>query len=493
MEFGILIKNTSYLASAKILKFFTGIIRSKLIAILLGTAGIGIVSQLQFITLKMTQFTLLGMSDGLVKQIAENRDNSDFDKKFKDSIKSYVIILLIVSLISIVLILTFSKQLTIYVFGNIKYYNYFIIGLVTFPILIINTISYAILKGFKEIKYIARGELIIIGINFLFFIPLLYFFGLSGAVISVTLSFLSALVVNNYFARKKILTRLNISINSIIHAKAQRENIKELFVFAGFGVTTGVVLIFSEIASRSIVIEHLGIESLGLYGPVMSWGSLFSGFILPSIYTYLLPRFCKVKSNKEIVGILNDVLRMVSFGMIPLILIGIPIRYTIIPIFYSNEFLQAGDYLPWHFIGILFYLWMASFTQVFTPTGRIKIYGIFVIIMALIDLSVVYLFVPIIGLYGWMLKFIVSPVIFFIFYFFYFKKTIQFSFNRANKLIMLYILLAGIFLSILPKANILMGIVIGLLLFLAIWFLLRKNEKKFILIKIGYLYQKIKK
>ena len=154
-------------------------------------------------------------------------------------------------------------------------------------------------------------------------------------------------------------------------------------------------LLFSDTLTRSIVVTQLGINKLGVYSPVITWAGLFTGFILPSIGTYLYPRFGEAKSNYEVIGVLNDAIRFVTLMMIPFLLLSIPIRFQIIPLFYSKQFITAGDYLPWHFLGTLFYLWMYVFTQAMTPTGRIKMQGILVIIMCIVDLSTVYFLVPI--------------------------------------------------------------------------------------------------
>src|ERR1035438_293666 len=199
MELKILLRNTSYLVVTKVIKFIVGIISTKMIAIFLGTLGAGIIAQLSQLTGSISQFTLLSMNDGLVKQIAESdKNDKGFNQVFATLIKSYIAIISIVLVFALALSFYFSKELTILFFGDIKYYNYCIIGLASFPILIINSISYAILKGFKQIKYIARSELIVIIINILFFIPLIYIWGLIGAVIYITISLLTILMVNHY-------------------------------------------------------------------------------------------------------------------------------------------------------------------------------------------------------------------------------------------------------------------------------------------------------
>ena len=451
MELKILVKNTSYLVSTKIVTFLVGIIRSKLVAVFLGTVGAGIIGQLLNIVQQMSSFTLMGVNDGLVKQIAENRDRKDFVNKLAYLLKSYIAIIASFATVCLIFLFLFSKEITIYVFGDLKYFNYYIIGLISFPVLIINSISFALLKSHKEIKYIARSEVIVVVCNFIFFVPLIYLWGIKGAVIFVPLSLITILIVNNYYARVKVLKRYSLLTKDIFSASINKKAIKELFVFAGVGLTAGVSVIVSEIACRSIVVTKLGIDQIGIYSPLIAWAGLFTGFILPSVSTYLYPRFSEAKSNEEVSGVLNDVLRLVSFLMIPVLFLSIPIRYQIIPLFYSKEFISAGIYLPWHFIGILFNLWMYPLALVLTPTGRIKTYGVLVFIMSILNFAVVYYFVPLYGLYGWMLKFLISPILFFVFYFYYLRKEINFRIENRNKYIMIYTLVISLLIIAIEK------------------------------------------
>jgi len=427
------------------------------------------------------------MNDGLVKQIAENKSEKGFSEKLASLIKSYTIVVLIILIPSILLLFIYSEKLTIYILGDISYHKYYLFGLISFPILVFNSISYALLKGFKQIKYIARSEIIIIGINFLFFIPLIYYFGILGGVIHVGFSFITILIANNYFARKKVLSNFNFNIKDIFNAPISIKSIKELFVFAGFGLTSGLALVISEIVTRSIVVTKLGVDQMGIYSPIMAWAGLFTGFILASFNTYLFPRYSEEKSNQKITNIVNDVLRLSTLIFIPLISLAIPLRLVIIPLFYSKDFIEAAQYLPWHFVGLLFYIWMYPLALVLTPKGRIKHYGIFVVLMCFLDIIVVYFSVPIIGLYGWMLKFIISPILFFIIYLAYLYNFIVLRINKKNILLMSYALCIPFVLLLVEKfftKNIAVNTLFGLLIILFTLFNLSKEEWLFILRKI---------
>ncbi|WP_158254412.1 polysaccharide biosynthesis C-terminal domain-containing protein [Tenacibaculum sp. SG-28] len=169
---------------------------------------------------------------------------------------------------------------------------------------------------------------------------------------------------------------------------------------------------------------------------------------MPSFSTYLYPRFCELKSDKELSALLNDAIRLGTFSIFPLLLIGIPYKDFFIELFYSNKFLAASKYLPLHFIGVAFYVWYYVFSQSMTPRGKIKQHGIFLVLYFTLDMLVTYIFVNDIGLYGWMLKHMISPFVFFWVYYFYSRKYLKFSFHKNNIVLIFYLLFSATILIV---------------------------------------------
>jgi O-antigen/teichoic acid export membrane protein len=486
MELKTLIKNTYHLASARMVKFILGLFRAKLNALFLGTIGMGITSQILYTTTMFSNFTLLGMNDGIVKQIASCKEDKSLRDQILNTLKSYFVIVFVTSAIVVALSLIFSERLTIYFFGESKYFIYYLVCVASFPILIFNSISFALLKSFKSIQKIAKAELLATVLSFFLFVPMVYFLHLTGAVSVLVLTLVIKFIFNHLYSKKDVLDKFSISYSDVFRSgKIVRADINELIMFAGYGLSIGVYQMITEVVSRAYVIKILGIDKLGLYAPNLSWGGLFSGMMLPTIFTYLYPRFSEAKKDIEINGVLNDVFRLVTFAMTPFLFGGIAFRKIVIPLFYSNEFIEAANYLPGHFLGILFTMWMYSFTQVFTPTGRIRIYVFFLFIMYTINVAIIYFLVPQIGLYGWMLRFIVTPVIFFAVFYLYLHKAISFQFDVDNRKIMLYVVSTGLLLYWLTEQNAIGGYVLGIILIVIVWFFLRESEKRQIVSKMA--------
>ena len=476
----------------KAVKFLVGIVSTKLIAVILGPEGSGIISQLQNILLNISVFANGGLTDGMVKQLSNANSNKLDSDEISKIIKTYAITIGITTLLVFVLGYLYSSQLTQYVFGNQKYHSYFLIGFTGLPILILSSSSFALLKANKNFKSIMYAEIMIVIMNFILFSCLIFFFKLIGAVIHITLSYFVTFLVYRSFAKREVLKKIGINFRSIIKTAFSQKYFRELFTFFSISIIVGFTSVIMDVSTRSIVATQLGIVQIGLYSPIVAWASLFTSFILPSLGIYLFPRLAETKSNIEITSVVNDVFRLMTFILIPFILIAITSRKFLIPLFYSNEFNNASIYLPFHFVGIFFTVWCYIFIQTFTPTGRIKKYFPIVIFQNLLDFSVVYLFVPIWGLGGWLMRFTITPLIMFVFYYIYWHIEIEFRFSKENFILFFYVIFSASAILIF-RNNLILSIVTSVISLTLLWFIMKKQERKYIISKLPFLNFVIKK
>jgi O-antigen/teichoic acid export membrane protein len=489
MELKILAKNTVLLASPKVVKFAVGILRAKFIAIFLGTTGAGIIDQLHYTISQVRTITLSSLPDGMVKLIAE-QNGIQFDlKKIAGIIKTYILMVIPLTILMTILGYVFADEITMYVFGEIKFKFYFQIGFIAFPVTILTTTLRAPLKAFKEIKSFAIAEIAIILINIIIFIPLIYFFKIPGGVIYVTLSFITSFFVTFSLMRKNVMKKYNIKFSDIKSAIFSKFYFRQLIAYMGVGVIGGTYFIFTEIATRAIVVNELGIDKLGIYSPITRWAGLFVGFILPSVYTYLYPRLSESKSNDEIIKVINSVIRLITFVALPFIIIGISIREWIIPLFYSLEFIEATIYLPFHFSTLIFFIWSSILSQLFYATGRLKSYLIFGLIINSISLAVVYFLVPSVGLYGYLAKFIIIPLITMVTYFLFWRYEIKLKIEKENIKIMVYAILCSVLLVVFKDFEVYLQL-LSVALISTLYVLLKKEEKDFILKKLKGIFKR---
>ena len=109
---------------------------------------------------------------------------------------------------------------------------------------------------------------------------------------------------------------------------------------------------------------------------------------------------------------------------------------------------------------MLFVIWSSIFAQIFWPTGRLKHQFIFVIIINVLSLGLIYYFVPIYGLYGYLIKFTIVPLLTVLMYFVFWRKRIKFRFKKENITIMLFGLLCSVLLLLLKDSMIYLQILL---------------------------------
>lgn len=487
------LKSISYLVSARMVKFIIGLIKSKLSALWLGTEGVGIIAQFNFTSQRIADFTLLSMNHGLVKQIAERKENENFHSEFIDILKTYTFIVIIIAFFSSALLYLFSKPLTIYFFGDSKYYYFFLITTITVPVLILNSLSFGVLKAFRTFKIISRNDITAIILSLLLFVPLAYFYRINGAVIALVVGIFIAFILNGYHSRVKILKMYQITYSQIIKGHFRRNYFNELLLFAGVGLLLGLYSIFADVTVRSLLIKQSGVERFGIYSPVVAWASIFTGFLLPSIYTYLAPRFAETKSDEEINGIINYFLRISTFILIPFVLFGISLRSFLIPFFYSKEFIEAANYLPGHFIGIVFLVWMGIFSQVLTPKGYIKVNAIIMFFLYSIKLVCAYYFIPALDLYGYMLINIIPNIAIFFVYLFVLRSIFNLRISKNNILLMFYAIIVFLVTYSLGHFGFFYSMLFTAIVFIGAFFFMNLEEKNYLISKYESLKTKIDK
>jgi len=493
-NFKSLVKNTVLLGGARFVELITSLVKVKLSAVILGVTGLGVFNQLNFLSENLSAFTLLRIGDGLTKQIAESVDKEGLRLTLLVALKSYICLLLLFLIISVGVVTFFAQEVTVYVFGESKYFNYFLIALCTLPLLVVNSIPLSVMRGFGDMSTIARSRVIVALLNICHVVPLIYFYELDGAAFSVFLSYLVQMIVNIYLLKKLYFSEFDIKLVDILRASIVKKYFRELLSFSIFGLTIGLYLVVSEFICRGIVVSNLGVKAIGLYSPNLMIAALFTGFLVPALTTYLYSKLCNSKNNSEISDLLNDGMRLATFALMPLLFFAIPYKTLAVSILYTSEFFESLAYLPFHLLGVIFQVWFNVLSQSMSSTGRIKQHGYFRFFYLSLDIAVTYYFVINWGMIGWLLKHIVSPFVFYFIYMIYIKRNMQFSLKVRNLAAMIYLLSASMVLIIVERYVTIGEILnygLGPVLFVSGIFLLDKTEKEMLRNKFVLVLKKL--
>ena len=421
---------------------FSSYIRIKIIAVLIGVSGIGIFGQFQNLYSLLIFVSPLGLSQGITKIIAEKRSNPSFNLSY--FISDLLKILLSSGLILSPFFIIFSDELSSFLVNDSQYYYFSYIFVVFLFIINLFTLFDSVIKGIERLNLYSKIIIISSLISLIISIPLIYLFGLTGAVISLGLNYLFYFIVSLYFLiRLKLVYLSDIKIFSKFH---YLENYKILFLIGISFVVAGFLNQLSFILVRKLTIDYFGYFHAGIIQSIFTISVNYFGILFAVFPTYLFPKYVKVNTPAESNEFINKVLSLI----IPLIILSILIIYLfknpIINILYSNDFMQAASLFKFQLIGELFKSLSWTFALWYIPKAKLNFYLLSEIIffisfigiyfIALVYFNVDYNFASI--------SYSFSYFVIFVFNYIIYKR--QFKFKAVNNNI--FIFLIGISLII---------------------------------------------
>lgn len=470
-----LTKNTFILASPKFVQFFIRIVRAKINAILIGTEGVGIVNQLQSVNNKLGGFSTLSLNVGAKKLIVSNNNEENKDS-IPHIITLFTILIIGLTFITYILGFIFYEKIGDFFLGE-EATKYFLIVFIFFPLIPLTTISRTVLGSLQRFKYLAKGELITIIIAFITYLPLIYYLGIQGAVINISITICLGLIVLSYFGFIKTAKKLNMKLFALKGFKIRKKHLKELGSISGISSILGIYGVVVELVIRGLIVNSMGIQSIGIYTPIIAWSGFFSSLFLPSLFEYIFPKYGMCKTNEEIINVANNAFRLLTFLIIPFILFIIPLKKILLLLLYSEDFLEASIYLPLHFIGILFWTWMRILKQIFVPTGKIKTLIPFAFAEETLYLLVILLFIDKIGLWAWAMRFSIIPLILFLAFIIFLVKEINFKIKKENYLLMIYGVATCFLISIISDITV-YSFIPSIVFILSLYFFTKATERK---------------
>ena len=166
---------------------FFNLIRAKVLAVVLGAGGTGIIGLYTSTALFINSLFGLGIRSSAVRQVAVAAANND-DYYVKKTVKTLRITVVITSLVAALLVILFSERLSELTFDNKEHIG----GIMALSIVVllsgISDGQFALLQGLRKIKDLAKSKI-------------------AGAVLSSIIGIILILVFNPIFN-----FRLNVSI-----------------------------------------------------------------------------------------------------------------------------------------------------------------------------------------------------------------------------------------------------------------------------------------
>ena len=403
-----ILRATSIFGATQFIQILVGLLRSKLVALFVGTTGMGLNSiYMSSIWIFITIFGM-GVNLSVVKDLSKAFDVKDW-QLFSKIVMTFKHLLLFLGIIGMLFVIAFSPILSYWCFNDTKHmFSFCFLSLVVLFTLLSQG-NIAIFVSSRRIKTTALCSLYSSIVSLLVAVPFFYFLRIDGIVPGIVFSTISNYLITFYFAK-------GIKLESSSLSFSEQIAFSKSFIKLGLAMVVGGLLTSIANYLLNLSISKLGgLSDLGLYSAGFTITLQALSMIFASMSSDYFPRLsaaidCRDRMNRTI----NEQSEIVLLLATPILSLFMLLAPLVVRILLSEEFLPVTSFVRILCVGMLlraasYALGYASFAK-----GDKKIYLIIEGIYAnfanlLLAVSMYYLW----GLYGMAWSFVINYILYY--------------------------------------------------------------------------------
>lgn len=330
-SYGHVLKYTGIFGGVQGLNILLGLVRNKLVALLLGPAGMGLVALYTSAICFISQASNLGISFSGVKYISEVFESGDEEK-----IRRYVNVIrtwsLVCALAGMLVCMAFGLLVSGYIFPGDDHTVHFLCLSPIIAFMAITGGETAILKGIRQLKNLAVIQVVTVVMSIIITVPIYYFFGVWGIIpVLVMMAFVTMVATLNYSLRAYPLQ---------VHGKWWELGGGAGMVRLGLAfIISGIMGSGAEIVIRSYLKINANFDTIGLYNAGYVLTVTYAGMVFSAMDSDYFPRLSSIShdlngmalsANRQI-----EVSLLIISPMLAVLTIALPL---IMPLLYSSSF-----------------------------------------------------------------------------------------------------------------------------------------------------------
>lgn len=354
-----IIKVFSFTSLSTLVKMLTGFISVKVVAVIIGPAGVALVGQLNnFASIIMT-LANGGITSGVTRNIAAFKDKDDVVKSY---IGTSVKITLCLSAVCGTLLVIFSRYLSNLILHTDEYPYVFVIFGATLFFYALNTLVMAIINGYKYFRLYVKismiSSIVGLGISLLLVSAL----GVSGALVNAVTSQTFIFIVTMIFLWKNKMTFVSFQW---LFAQFDYSKMLNLLKFSLMTLVTAFCTPMVQLVIRNHIINTMSIEMAGCWEGMNRLSGMYLMVITSSFGVYYMPRLAELNDPNSIKHEILTAYKVI----IPCLLLGFTFIYFmrnfIINVLFSSDFYKMKDLFLWQLLGDFFKItsWLLAYVM----------------------------------------------------------------------------------------------------------------------------------
>ena len=363
------LKVFSFNSIVVIVKLLTSFIVSKVSAIYLGPSGYAIVGNLKNVLQGVLGISTSGFESGLIKYIAENKNDK---KQLNVVVTSAFILSISISIILGLFIFLFSNQLSISVLKDASLAFVFKYLALFLPLISLNFLVVYILNGLQKFKLYSILIIIANALNALTTVLFVYFYNLAGALLASVLFPLISFIVSLLI--KEVRT---LFVDAIVHfEKVSITFFKTISTYILMATYSTILISLCYLFIRNRIILNFGTDTAGLWEAMNKLSSFYMMFFSSLFTLYLLPLLALNKTVTGYVSIMRTFFKYLIPFVSGLFLAILLFRVFIINVVLTNEFELIEQFFYLQLLGDFIKIIAFSFAYQFHAKKMISSYFI---------------------------------------------------------------------------------------------------------------------
>lgn len=434
-----IVKSTALFGGVKVVEVLITIIRTKIVAAILGPEGVGIQAIFNSTLASINQFSSLGIFQSSVREISQAHESGSETEisRIVQIVKRWI---WLVGLIGALICGCCAKWFSEFTLGNSDYTWQFVMLAFALLFWALSSGNITIMQGRRQLTYLARASLIGASLSLVVTIPLYYFFGVMGIAPALIVGYLSTFLVNSYY------------VNKIKLAPIDKLSLKDAFSGGMSIVKLGIILMFSNglmtiftFITNAFISNYGNISDVGLFQAafVITYGNLI---ILVAIMTAdYYPRLSAVCNDEERVRmIVNQQTELLVLIIAPVSILLIILAPIAVRFLYTKEFLEVVPMVRCMSIALIFRVVWHSLSYIVLAKGDKKVYFIYDALIGnginfILNIGCYYFF----GLFGLGVSFLIGAISMVVILYIVTKVKYNFKYMASvHKLFLVYILLS---------------------------------------------------
>ncbi len=354
------LKALSVFGSLEVINMACAVIRTKLVALWIGAAGVGVISLFNSTMEMLRQVLLLNMRTGAVRDIAAA------DEAGRGVVcKATTRLGLIIGIVSSIIVAALSPLLSRVTFGTYDYtWAFAVLSLTMFASAVADS-SRAVLQGLARLRHLAVASLWGGVVSTAVAVPMFYWWRMDAIV--------PVLMVFSFVTAAFLIVQPTGLVPTKYKAAELTAPMKSIIRFGGYITVAIGFTLLADYALRVYLNASASIEAVGRFQAGYTVVNSYVGIIFTAITMEFYPRLASVASRRRRAEVIvAHEITIVQWILLPVVIVFLSADQLIIRVLYSESFIDAVEYMSPAIVGVMLRgsSWCMSYMMLANSDGR---------------------------------------------------------------------------------------------------------------------------